>query len=146
MDIKNILCPVDFSSASVAALQLGSALAREHDSTIFIVYVEANAAPLGPVGYRSDDPNSLEHHELWHTLPLATDVTFVQRLLFGEPAHEILRFAEKNKVDLIVMGSHGRTGLERMLTGSVAEAVIRRAAVPVLTVKQPTPMSAPVAK
>ena len=139
MNVKQILCPVDFSSASVAALQLGSALAREHGSTIHIVYVEPDVTPMGQVGYRPNVPNSLEHHELWHTLPLATDVTFVQRLLFGEPAHEILRFADNNNVDLIVMGSHGRTGLARMLTGSVAEAVIRRAAVPVLTVKQPSP-------
>jgi nucleotide-binding universal stress UspA family protein len=143
MDIKHILCPVDFSSASAAALQLGSALAREHGATIIIAYVEPDPSPFKTMGY---DPNSLEHHELWHTLPLATDVTFVQRLLSGEPADEILQFARDNKVDLIVMGSHGRSGVARMLTGSVAEAVIRRAEVPVLTVKQPTPMSAPVAK
>ncbi len=125
---------------------IGIFAAREHDAIIYIVYVEPEYAPFASITYGPPhESNSLEHHELWHTLPLATDVTFMQRLLVGEPAREILRFAESNKIDLIVMGSHGRTGLSRLLTGSVAEAVIRRSPVPVLTVKQPTSLSAPVA-
>jgi quercetin dioxygenase-like cupin family protein len=55
----------------------------------------------------------------------------------GDPAEEILHFADRLRCDLIVMGSHGRTGLGRLLTGSVAEEVLRRAACPVLVVKTP---------
>ncbi len=55
----------------------------------------------------------------------------------GDPAREILRVAAENECDLIVMGTHGRTGLERVLMGSVAEAVSRKAPCPVLTAKPP---------
>ena len=57
--------------------------------------------------------------------------------LSGVPETEILAFADREKVDLIVIGSHGRTGITRVLLGSVAEAVVRGAKCPVLTVKQP---------
>ena len=57
----------------------------------------------------------------------------------GHAAAEILRMAEKVKCDLIVLGSHGKTGVRRLVTGSVAEAVMRRASCPVLVVKQPHP-------
>jgi nucleotide-binding universal stress UspA family protein len=56
----------------------------------------------------------------------------------GSPQKEILQFAGEEAVDLIVMGSHGRTGISRLLMGSVAEAVMRKAPCPVLIVKQPT--------
>jgi nucleotide-binding universal stress UspA family protein len=61
------------------------------------------------------------------------------RLTDGEPHAEILRVAEDDRCDLIVMGTHGRTGLPRLLMGSVAEQVVRRAPCPVLTVKAPFP-------
>jgi nucleotide-binding universal stress UspA family protein len=66
----------------------------------------------------------------------------VERLLEeGDPAAQILRVAQETNCDLIVMGSHGRTGLDRLLMGSVAEQVVRRASCPVLTVKAPFPLS-----
>jgi hypothetical protein len=68
-------------------------------------------------------------------LPTAANVTVEHCYLRGNPAHEILAFAEREKVDLIVMGTHGRTAAARLLMGSVAEAVLRRANCPVLTVK-----------
>ena len=66
-----------------------------------------------------------------------TDVAFDTRFLLGSPAKEILRFADREHVDLIVLGTHGRTGLSRLLMGSVAEIVVRRATCPVLSLKQP---------
>jgi nucleotide-binding universal stress UspA family protein len=63
-------------------------------------------------------------------------------LLAGDPAEAIIRTAEQEGVDIIVIGTHGRTGLTRLLMGSVAEAIVRRATCPVLTVKQPTPVAA----
>jgi nucleotide-binding universal stress UspA family protein len=58
-------------------------------------------------------------------------------MLLGEPAEEIIRFAKEENVDMIVMGTHGRTGFSRLLMGSVTEQVVRGAPCPVLTIKQP---------
>jgi nucleotide-binding universal stress UspA family protein len=70
-------------------------------------------------------------------LPSESDVQCERRLLMGDPATEIVALAEEENVDLIVMGTHGRTGIKRLLMGSVAEAVVRRASCPVFTYKQP---------
>jgi nucleotide-binding universal stress UspA family protein len=70
-------------------------------------------------------------------------VRFEGRLCEGEPAEEIIRLAGKTRSDLIVMGTHGRTGLGRLLLGSVAEEVLRRAPCPVLLLKKPFPDGAP---
>ena len=68
--------------------------------------------------------------------PTSPAVEFERRLLIGAPETEILTFAEDTDADLIVIGSHGRTGLARVLLGSIAEGIVRRAKCPVLTVKQ----------
>jgi len=74
---------------------------------------------------------------LAHIQSIIKGVDFEQRILKGDPAHEIIRLAEREKIDLIVMGTHGRRGLSRLLMGSVAEWVMRRANCPVLTVRLP---------
>jgi len=71
-------------------------------------------------------------------------VPYEHRLLVGDPAGTIVGLAEEEHVDLIVMGTHGRTGLSRVLLGSVAEAVVRRASCPVLMVKQPQEVETPI--
>lgn len=63
------------------------------------------------------------------------------RLVEGQPVDEILRLAKETGCDLIVMGTHGRTGLGRMLMGSVAEKVVRTASCPVVTVREPSPVA-----
>jgi len=60
-----------------------------------------------------------------------------RHLVVGAPSTEIAKFAEEHDIDMIVLGTHGRTGLTRVLMGSVAEAVVRKAPCPVLTLKQP---------
>ena len=72
-------------------------------------------------------------------LPTDAAVGYEHRLLVGHPATAIVYLAEKEKVDLIVMPTHGRTGLLRVLMGSVAEGVVRKAKCPVLTVKAAAP-------
>jgi nucleotide-binding universal stress UspA family protein len=69
-------------------------------------------------------------------VPTDPSIPFEHKLMTGDPAAEIVRLAESEGADMIVMATHGRTGLRRLLMGSVAEAVVRRAACPVLTVKQ----------
>lgn len=136
MKTKRILCPVDFSDASNIALDVASKLARETGATLFIVHVEENPAVVSPGLFAGLPPASWpENHQLAKTLPTATEVRFEHDLLVGNVAQEIVDFAKKKDVDLIVLGSHGHSGLLRVLMGSVAEAVVRTAPVPVLTLK-----------
>ena len=70
-------------------------------------------------------------------VPKDPNVAFEHRLISGDPATAISRLAESEGVDMIILGTHGRTGLMRAVMGSVAEAIVRHAACPVLTFKQP---------
>ena len=136
MQAKRILCPVDFSETSDVALDVASKLARENEAKLFIVHVEENPTVVHPGVFGGLPPVAWkERHKLSDTLPTATDVRFEHDLLVGDPANEIVGFAERKNIDLIVMGSHGVTGLLRLLMGSVAEGVVRRSPVPVLTLK-----------
>lgn len=136
MNAKRILCPVDFSPTSDFALKFASSLARENESKLYVVHVEDTYAHY-ETGQHTMSPmdSELDSTKLMKMLPKATNVTFEEDILRGDTAEEILRFVEENNIDLIVIGSHGRKGVSRLLMGSVAEAIVRRAHVPVLTVK-----------
>ena len=144
MNIQAILFPTDFSRYNDAALEFASTLAAEANATLHIVYVhdirELNAA-MGEGSYlcASTWENELRaaRERLIKVLPTAPAVTYEHHCLTGSPVAEITSFAAEKKVDLIVMASHGRTGLSRLLMGSIAEGVMRRAPCPVLIVKQP---------
>jgi len=142
MNFKSVLCPVDFSNSSDAALQYASILAREADALLTLVHVEETLPeyPADIAGYGMGVV-AIERNRsadlLANVYPAIKGVHFERRVLKGDPAHEILRFAEQENVDLIVMGTHGRRGLSRLVMGSVAESVLRRAKCPVLTVRQP---------
>ena len=87
-----------------------------------------------------DEPNREElQRMLSEVVPTDTAVGYEHRLMMGTPAGAIVHLAEKEGVDMIVMPTHGRTGLMRLLMGSVAEEVVRKAKCPVLTVKTATP-------
>jgi universal stress protein A len=141
MDAKKILVPTDFSDCSAEALEYATALARESGGTLLIVHA---AEPLVPFGGDEMYYGLLEadYHEIQRLLnelqPTDPAVTFQRRLLRGntEAAKKIVNYAKAENVDLIVMGTHGRTGLKRLLLGSVAEAVVRHAPCPVTLVKQ----------
>ncbi len=144
MRIKSILCPTDFSHSSNAALGYASALAAETGATLFIVHAaEDTQSYLGGYGsfaYAEDVPDSLEQvmrKQLENIKPTREGVRVQRHYLTGAAVSQIVEFAEREKVDLIVMGTHGRTGLSRMLMGSIAEGVLRKASCPVLTVKSP---------
>jgi universal stress protein A len=144
MNVETILFPTDFSHYNDAALKLASSLAAETGAMLHIVYVhdarDLNAA-MGEAGYlyASSWEESLERakQRLQSVVPTIAGLSYDQNCLLGNPAFEILNFAEAHDVDLIVMASHGRTGLSRLLMGSVAEGVMRRACCPVLIDKQP---------
>jgi nucleotide-binding universal stress UspA family protein len=140
--IQKILHPTDLSPLSECAFRLACSLARDHGAKLIILNVRL------PDILFSDTPYVLppDPQQLWETwqeellrLQPPTPTIAVEHLLKeGDPATEILRTAEENGCGLIVMGTHGRTGVRRLLMGSVAEQVLRSSACPVLTVKAPS--------
>lgn len=147
MNIKRILFATDFSECSNAALDVASHLAKKSDARLFIVHVNGVVdiglpaiPPVEPAFYY-DAPWGHERREIRERLntivPTVSDVVCEHCYMTGLPVANILDFAEREHMDLIVIGSHGRTGISRLLMGSVAEGVVRRARCPILVVKQP---------
>jgi universal stress protein A len=141
--IKMILHPTDFSDSAGYAFRLACSLARDLGARLILLHVN-------PPGFR---PNKLTVEEyqrrLWDDLgrlmdedPRLREMYYKTGLTEGDPVEEILRVAKERECDLIVMGTHGRTGLSRLLMGSVAEAVLRKGPCPVLVVKSPAPLPA----
>lgn len=137
MNARKILFPTDFSRASQEALTYATALARDARATLLIVHVEDPlvVASEGMFLPPPTVPNPEVKKMLMKVVPADKQVPYEHLMLLGTPAGKILSVAEEQNVDLIVMGTHGRTGFGRLLMGSVAEAVVRRAACPVLIVK-----------
>jgi nucleotide-binding universal stress UspA family protein len=137
MKFNKILFATDFSAASQTAFEYASALARDAGARMLIVHVEEP-----PVSYATgemlvihpDVPNP-ELGKMLEKIVPEGGVPHEHCLVIGTPADEIVRLAEEQRADLIVVGTHGRKGLSRLLTGSVAELVLRRAQCPVLAVK-----------
>jgi nucleotide-binding universal stress UspA family protein len=139
MNTDKILFPTDFSPASEHALRWATSLARDSRATLVIIHVEEPPMAYGGgelyYGVEETDRDELRR-SLVEVMPTDSGVLCVHKLLVGDPAEAIVQTAENENAGLIVMGTHGRTGLTRLLMGSVAEAVVRRAKCPVLTVKQ----------
>ncbi len=139
MSAKTILFPTDFSTASDAALSHAETLAKQAGATLLIVHVEE--PPLayggGELYYGLPEPNSERIQKMLEDVkPSDPAVPFEHRLTMGDPAAEVVRIAEEESAEMIVMGTHGRTGLTRLLMGSVAEAIVRRSPCPVLTYRE----------
>jgi nucleotide-binding universal stress UspA family protein len=141
-----VLCPIDFSDGSQHALELAAGLVQPGGAGITLLHVvDPPAVYLGEqrmVELVSDlDRYSTEHLDRWAARlegKLPAPVTKLSRV--GRPGAEILRVLDEQPAfDLVVMGSHGRTGLERVLLGSVAEQVVRHAARPVLVARRRAP-------
>lgn len=147
MNFKKILLPTDFSHYNDAALEYASTLAAKAEAALYIVHVDELrdlnlSAAMAEAGYPYVSPWDTEdrrevRERLAKVVPTIAAVTYEHHYLSGSPVTEILRFAEREHVDLIVMASHGRTGVSRLLMGSIAEGVMRKASCPVLVVKQP---------
>lgn len=140
--IHTILHPTDFSEYSKGAFQVARALARDYKARLILMHVSlppvlvyAEAIPINPP---TDMLFDSLREKLRMMIPEEEDVTIDTVLKEGDPATEIIHAAEEKHCDLIVMGTHGRSGLTRLLMGSVTEDVLRKAGCPVLTVKHPT--------
>jgi nucleotide-binding universal stress UspA family protein len=140
-EIKTILHPTDFSERSDQAFRLACSLARDHGARLVLLHVAP--PPMTEIGgVMTPDPGRHDE-EYWEQLrqrqPEDPRVSVERLLAEGSPGEAILRAARETGCDLIVLGTHGRTGLGRVLMGSVAEEVVRKATCPVLTVKVPLP-------
>jgi nucleotide-binding universal stress UspA family protein len=138
MKAKKILFPTDFSHTGDAALKMATSLARDTGATLLIVHVEEPPVAYGggEMYYGLPDPQTEDLKKmLQEVVPPDPKVPYEHHLITGDPAGAVSRFAKENDVDMIVMGTHGRTGVIRLLMGSVAEAIVRRAPCPVLTYK-----------
>ena len=135
--IEKILYPTDFSSYSNQAYFHAISLAEKHGAslTILFVYTPDIVTPGAPDN--EEQARAYWQKQLEQIRPLDATIPVRHVLLEGDPAGEIVRYGRDANVDLIVMGTHGRTGLERLLLGSVAEQVLRDAACSVLVVKLP---------
>jgi nucleotide-binding universal stress UspA family protein/quercetin dioxygenase-like cupin family protein len=139
--IQTILHPTDFSENSGPAFQTACALARDYHAILYVLHVmEPSSSPLmqapPPEPLRSAESQESAAHLPW---PQPSDplIRVEHRLAEGDPAEETLRLTEALRCDLVVMGTHGKSGLGRFLTGSVAEEVLRKAVCPVLVVRTP---------
>jgi universal stress protein A len=140
MKMQTIIFPSDFSHCGNSALALATVLARDTGAKLVIVHVEE--PPLAYAGgdmyYGVAEPATDDlKRMLGEIKPTDPNVPFEHRMLMGEPAIAIVDLATEISADLIVLGTHGRTGLSRLLMGSVAESVVRQASCPVLTYKEP---------
>ena len=138
--LNTILHPTDFGDSSAYALELACGLASDYQASLVIVHVIPAPVVFGDgVLFPGHENGADDIREKLSDMdvPLQT-VAVTRRIEEGNPAAEILQMAQVCHADLIVMGSHGRDGLRRWLMGSVAEAVMRKATCPVLTVTAQT--------
>jgi nucleotide-binding universal stress UspA family protein len=153
--LKHILVPTDGSTYSLKAAAFGGQLARSLDAQLTVLLVQdersviakawntgagaaGNASKQGSVEEaRAAIEKDALAHELSDTRAAVGDVSAGVNVaqIWGHPAHEICRYAKENAVDLIVMGSHGRTGMKELLLGSISHAVVNTAGCAVTIVR-----------
>ncbi len=141
--IKRILVPTDFSEPATVALKWATTLARELDGQLYMLHVvpepyaypwgsELSTMPLTDILEQSEKSAEERMHQLAAETQLPLD-RVVTRAVIGTPVDQILATIAEHNIDLVVLGTHGRGMVGHLLLGSVAERVIRRSPVPVLT-------------
>jgi nucleotide-binding universal stress UspA family protein len=144
LPIRTILHPTDFSEHSNHAFRLACSLARDHGARLIVLHIVERTTPvysgvmtpMPPMPLSAEERRAVRER-LEHIKPPDSKVLVEYVLEEGDPATVILQVAQQRQCQLIVLGSHGRTGLSRLLMGSVAEKIVRLAPCPVLTVKTP---------
>ncbi|MEO8180207.1 MAG: universal stress protein [Deltaproteobacteria bacterium] len=152
---KQILIPVDFSTHSTAAVLLGADVATRFQSSVTLLHVHDPLPYALPPEYEIYSPEQRKRilAELEKGLVAAKRraetagaLSVQTQLIEGTPSRAIAEFAATKHFDLIVIGTHGRRGLQHALLGSVAERVVRTAPCPVLTVRSPEDPASEAAK
>ena len=140
LPLRKILCSTDFSDCSAAAVRYGIALAAELNATLYVCHV-VDVPFAGMYGEANPDPVQLERRskayaqEQMKNLIGDSDISWESIVTIGHTADEIARITAENGIDLVVSGTHGRSGIKRFLLGSVTERLMRVAACPLLVVR-----------
>ncbi len=146
-----VVVPTDFSEHSLRALPYAVGFAERFGARLALVYVLEPSLQLSDVAWVGVDERALDADHMSHArvsletlarerVPDAIECT--THVLHGHPVDAIVEFARESGADLVVMATHGRSGLSHALMGSIAEHVVRRAPCPVLTLKSPMSVSA----
>lgn len=144
VEIKKILFPIDFTENSAKILPYALSVSEKYDAMINLLYVVEDLSKWGggsfiphiPLDQYQDDALKGAEKTLERVCEeqLQSCPNFQKRILSGDPAEEILKTIESEEIDLVIMGTHGRKRLEHVFFGSVAENVVKKSSVPVLTV------------
>lgn len=145
--IRKILVPTDLSGHSLAAVEYAASLSLLYRARLYLLYVDDDVPPPMYTLYVPDRngesyrartlANAMDTLRGFIARHIKPELNLIPVARLGKPADQINAFAADEGIDLIVMATHGRTGIEHVLMGSVAERVVRTARVPVLTVKPP---------
>jgi nucleotide-binding universal stress UspA family protein len=142
--LQKILLPTDFSDYSAVATKYACELATKFDAELHVLHtLETHLASTPGFGMGLALPQYISESKAAAEKSLASVLdpkwsagrTVIHAVVFGPPKVEIIQYARKQNIDLIVLATHGRTGLPHVLMGSVAETVVRTASCPVLTVR-----------
>jgi nucleotide-binding universal stress UspA family protein len=130
----DILVPTDGSQGATAALEHGMEIASKWGATLHTLVVDTRLARSGPLleTLREEGRGAVRDVEVTGT---QAGLTVVIKSVEGNPHEAVLDYVTEHGIDMVIMGTHGRTGLDRVVMGSVAEGVVRRSPVPVLTVR-----------
>ncbi|MEW6067579.1 MAG: universal stress protein [Nitrospirota bacterium] len=146
MEIKRILFPTDFSEGASQALQYAVDIAKRYGAKLYLLHVLYDVAkasgwyvPHSSLSemYKDIEKGAKKELESFGIEELGKFKDIERSVIKGTPHEEIVKFAKKNEVDLIVIATHGRKGLDRVIFGSTASQVVRFAPCPVLTVRIP---------
>jgi nucleotide-binding universal stress UspA family protein len=147
IDLRRILVPTDFSKYSEVALNYATAMAEKFGADLYLLHVVQDLSVFVPDAVAVTPPIALPVEQFAsaarEALARVVREQHLDRFKIhsevreGAPFYEIVNFAKENRIDLIVMGTHGHTGLVHVLLGSVTERVVRKACCPVLTVRHP---------
>jgi universal stress protein A len=141
--LESILCPVDHSDCSKEALRYAVSFAMKDEAKLYLLHVidiRSFDESIETMARQVPDDETITQLKikLLECVPeeIRSDMQIEALVVTGIPFAEIISIAKANKVDMIVMGTHGRTGLAHIMIGSVSEKVVRKAQCPVLTVRQ----------
>jgi len=146
LSFRAIVVPTDFSDHSLRALSYALGLAGKYDADVKILFVNEPGLQVSDMAWVGVDERSLKDEHVKEARAnldkivreqIPPDMAVEAIIRSGDAVDEIIAYADEVNADLIVMATHGRTGLSHMLMGSTAEQVIRRASCPVLTLKHP---------
>ncbi len=139
MTVNSILVPTDFSESSDAALHYATDMARTFGARLYLLHVPGKTGENLEMNFPVAQFETAPPHGRLNTFLSQSDIERLRpeyAVRIGTPAEEIVRYADERDVDLIIMGTHGRSGVAHLLLGSVAEHVVRAAPCPVLLVRE----------